>query len=86
MSDIDRMPSFEDFLICQSTVPGMVANRDLHRGTWYMYSLCQELAESAHDTEITGILKRVCHNDLDNSTRIEIFIRMSCFLGGKAHA
>jgi len=59
-SDQDRrLPSFEDFLICQSTVPGFVANRDTQRGTWYIYSLCQELAERAHDTEITGILKRV---------------------------
>lgn len=32
--DDERIPSFEDMIICQSTVPGFVSNRDIEKGTW----------------------------------------------------
>lgn len=32
----ELLPSNEDILVCYSTVPGYVANRDTERGTWYI--------------------------------------------------
>jgi len=56
---VDRMPTYEDTLVCYSTVPGFVSNRDPDRGTWYIESLTKVFMVCAHNTEIMEMLKRV---------------------------
>lgn len=55
-----NIPETEDMVVCYSTVPGFVSNRDVEHGTWYIRSLCKVFMESAWNTEFTKLLRKVC--------------------------
>jgi hypothetical protein len=65
--DDEACPSNEDMLVCFSTVPGYVSNRDTEHGTWYIQLFCRTVAELAHNTEVSDILKevRLCYFPLE---------------------
>ncbi|XP_058453187.1 caspase Dronc-like [Malaya genurostris] len=54
-----NMPTFADMFICFSTVPGFAAHRDLHKGSWFVESMCEVWAKHAHDTDVEQLMKLV---------------------------
>lgn len=55
----ENLPETEDMIVCYSTVPGFVSNRDTERGTWYICSLCKVFMEHAWETELLKLLQKV---------------------------
>lgn len=56
----EKIPETEDMIVCYSTVPGFVSNRDVEYGTWYIYSLCKVFMNHAWNSELIKLLKEVC--------------------------
>lgn len=54
-----RVTPLSDFLFCQATTPGYKAYRDPCRGSFYIRSLCQVLADRGHLMEVTLCIKDV---------------------------
>lgn len=55
----ENLPETEDMIVCFSTVPGFVSNRDTEHGTWYIRSLCKVFMEQAWNTDLIKLLQRV---------------------------
>ncbi|CAL8094579.1 unnamed protein product [Orchesella dallaii] len=55
----DNIPETEDMIVCYSTVPGFVSNRDIEHGTWYIRTLCKIFMECAWNTDVIKLLQRV---------------------------
>ncbi|XP_042566098.1 caspase-8-like [Clupea harengus] len=66
-NSLDRIisiPIYADFLLSMSTFEGFVSCRDPEQGTWFIQSLCRQLAESCPKSEdILSILTKV-NNDV----------------------
>jgi len=54
-----KEPSWEDILIAYATLPGYVANRDHHRGTWFIESICKVFMKHAKDMDLRDMLDEV---------------------------
>ncbi|KAH8378028.1 hypothetical protein KR093_008530, partial [Drosophila rubida] len=61
-----RMPLHEDFLIAFSTLPGFCSWRNTVDGSWFIQSLCEELAANGSNRDIltllTFVARRVAFN------------------------
>ncbi|EDX14899.1 GD21467 [Drosophila simulans] len=55
-----KIPVHADFLIAYSTVPGFYSWRNTTRGSWFMQSLCAELAANGKRLDILTLLTFVC--------------------------
>lgn len=56
----DGIPSSADFLLGMATVPSFVSFRDKIRGTWFIQSLCQNLAQMVpRECDLMSILTKV---------------------------
>ncbi|KAI4904910.1 hypothetical protein NFI96_033156 [Prochilodus magdalenae] len=56
---IHKIPVEADFLYAYSTAPGYVAWRNIHRGSWFISSLCEILEKHGRELEIIQIMTRV---------------------------
>lgn len=57
-SDAMLQTPIDDAIVCFSTMPGYVANRDLYLGTWYTYCLAKVIMEEAHHMDFLRMLKK----------------------------
>lgn len=55
-----KIPVHADFLIAYSTIPGFYSWRNTTRGSWFMQSLCAELAANGKRYDILTLLTFVC--------------------------
>lgn len=55
-----RIPSYADFLIAYSTIPGFYSWRNTTRGSWFMQALCAELKENGTRYDLLTLLTFVC--------------------------
>ncbi|XP_018802747.1 PREDICTED: caspase [Bactrocera latifrons] len=55
-----KIPLHADFLIAYSTIPGFYSWRNTTRGSWFMQSLCAELAANGKRLDILTLLTFVC--------------------------
>ncbi|XP_064552624.1 caspase-like [Drosophila montana] len=55
-----KIPIHADFLIAYSTIPGFYSWRNTTRGSWFMQSLCAELAANGKRLDILTLLTFVC--------------------------
>lgn len=55
-----KIPVHADFLIAYSTIPGFYSWRNTNRGSWFMQSLCAELATNGKRLDILTLLTFVC--------------------------
>ncbi|XP_064552626.1 caspase-like [Drosophila montana] len=55
-----RIPIHADFLIAYSTIPGFYSWRNPSKGSWFMQSLCAELAANGKREHILTLLTFVC--------------------------
>lgn len=55
-----KIPIHADFLIAYSTIPGFYSWRNTTRGSWFMQSLCAELATNGKRLDILTLLTFVC--------------------------
>ncbi|EDW16773.1 caspase [Drosophila mojavensis] len=55
-----KIPIHADFLIAYSTIPGFYSWRNTTRGSWFMQSLCAELAANGKRMDILTLLTFVC--------------------------
>ncbi|XP_075992561.1 caspase-1-like [Anticarsia gemmatalis] len=60
-SALSRNPTYPDILLALSTVAGYYSWRNSENGSWFIQSLCEKLAERAHDTDILNVLTLVNH-------------------------
>lgn len=58
-ADAMLMNPIDDAIVCFSTVPGYVANRDVYLGTWYAYCLAKVFMDHAHQLDLLKLLKKV---------------------------
>lgn len=49
----------DDAIVCFSTIPGYVANRDMYLGTWYIYCFAKVVMENAYRMDFLRMLKKV---------------------------
>ncbi|XP_017847132.1 caspase [Drosophila busckii] len=55
-----KIPIHADFLIAYSTIPGFYSWRNTTRGSWFMQSLCAELAANGKRLDMLTLLTFVC--------------------------
>ncbi|CAD6992395.1 caspase [Ceratitis capitata] len=55
-----KIPLHADFLIAYSTIPGYYSWRNTTRGSWFMQSLCAELAANGKRLDMLTLLTFVC--------------------------
>ncbi|EDV94390.1 caspase [Drosophila grimshawi] len=55
-----KIPNHADFLIAYSTVPGFYSWRNKEKGSWFIQSLCEQLASNGKRLDILTLLTRVC--------------------------
>jgi hypothetical protein len=51
--------TISDVLIGYSALPGLLSNRDIYLGTWYIRAICEVFMDRACDTDIEDMLKLV---------------------------
>lgn len=51
-----RIPTYADFLVVYSTIPGYYSWRNTTRGSWFIQALCAELNESSEMYDLLTIL------------------------------
>jgi hypothetical protein len=54
-----RIPTFADFLICYSTIPGYYSWRNTTNGSWFVQALTQVLGEHSNQLDLMTILTMV---------------------------
>ncbi|CAG0915895.1 unnamed protein product [Notodromas monacha] len=54
-----KMPTFSHMLIANATVPGYASFRSPKEGTWFIQTLCQEIADHACDRHFVKMLKKL---------------------------
>ncbi|CAL8141127.1 unnamed protein product [Orchesella dallaii] len=52
-----RQVPIDHAIVCFSTIPGYVSNRDLYLGTWYTYCLAKVFMEEAHHMPLVKMLE-----------------------------
>ncbi|XP_052901246.1 caspase-like [Anopheles moucheti] len=66
-----KIPTHADFLIAYSTIPGFYSWRNTQKGSWFMQSLCHELAQHGRKydllTLLTFVTQRVAY-DFESNT------------------
>ncbi|KAH8282972.1 hypothetical protein KR054_011228 [Drosophila jambulina] len=73
------IPVHADFLIAYSTIPGFISYRNPQKGSWFLQSLCAELAENGKRLDLLTLLTFVCQrvaidfetHNVDNPERNE---------------
>lgn len=66
-----KIPTHADFLIAYSTIPGFYSWRNTTKGSWFMQSLCAELANNGKNYDILTLLTFVCQRvalDFESNT------------------
>ncbi|XP_046754107.1 caspase-1-like [Diprion similis] len=66
-----RIPTYADFLIAYSTIPGFYSWRNTTRGSWFMQALCLELCENGSRWDLLTLLTFVCQRvaiDFESNT------------------
>ncbi|KAL5276158.1 CASP7 family protein [Megaselia abdita] len=51
-----KIPTYADFIVAHSTIPGFVSWRDKDKGSWFIQSLCQELDEYGKKLDLLKLL------------------------------
>lgn len=51
-----KIPTFADFIVAHSTIPGFVSWRDKEKGSWFIQSLCQELDQYGKQYDLLKLL------------------------------
>ncbi|ODM95841.1 Caspase-6 [Orchesella cincta] len=55
--DAELQTPIDHAIVCFSTIPGYVSNRDLYLGTWYTYCLTKVFMEEAHHLPLVKMLE-----------------------------
>lgn len=56
-----KIPTYADFMIAYSTLPGFYSFRNTEKGSWFIRSLCQILGEYHLNLDLLSMMTLVCH-------------------------
>lgn len=56
-----KIPTYADFMIAYSTLPGFYSFRNTEKGSWFIRSLVQVLHEYHLDYDLLSMMTMVCH-------------------------
>lgn len=57
-----KIPSYADFMIAYSTIPGFYSFRNTEKGSWFIRSLVQVLQDYYQQTDLLSMMTIVCHH------------------------
>lgn len=56
-----KIPTYADFMIAYSTLPGFYSFRNTERGSWFARALVQVLHDYHHEYDLLSMMTIVCH-------------------------
>lgn len=56
-----KIPTYADFMIAYSTLPGFYSFRNTEKGSWFIRSLIQVLADYHMEFDLLAMMTMVCH-------------------------
>jgi caspase 7 len=71
-------PNNPDFLIVRSTMPNYASFRNIHKGSWFLQALCNELDVNGTNEDILTLLTHVNLNVQEHESNPEQFKQILC--------